>query len=187
MLSPVRLAPLNLPSASWPAYLFLVQQPQTAFVLVVFLISCLGKQPMAAPPEIPHGLLFSLRSMIKSPFLFLYLFASSCRDLEDPPISFSPAIGPWHLYQLIKNQMGSRTLASEPPHTDCLCIIQMLISVMAESWMKTGLWYGSHNYIIFCKHSLSSSDWLIKKQMVYNKAGSRKWDFWEEIGSPGQN
>lgn len=29
-------------------------------------------------------------------------------------LSFRPAIGPWHLYWQIKNQLGSRTLALEP-------------------------------------------------------------------------
>jgi hypothetical protein len=60
------------------------------------------------------GQLSSLRSMAKISLPPLHLIAAS-GDPEVPYLSFGPTIGPWHLYWWIINQLGSRTLASEPP------------------------------------------------------------------------
>ena len=57
----------------------------------------------------PRGFQISLPSIFPSCLLL------SPRNLEVPPLSFCPAIGCWHLYRSIKNQLGTWTLACGHP------------------------------------------------------------------------
>jgi len=77
------LGSCNPPVANVHFPLFLAQHPTSALLLVAFLISHLGKWPMATPPEISHGWWLSLQSK-ENPFsCFSY---PACGNLEVPPL-----------------------------------------------------------------------------------------------------
>jgi hypothetical protein len=101
-------APLHLPST---------------LVALLHLVPAKYSQPPACrsspwplhPRSHKAGHLFSLRSIVNTPPRPNPLCLSAC--LQGPrssACSFCPAIGPWLHYWQIKNQLGNRTLASEP-------------------------------------------------------------------------